>query len=299
LRYELDKMHKKPPTDPTKLPRTQEKFNTISVEYENLNRDLKAELLEFFLDRPNHFDNQFRLLMAFQSKIFSDGARAFNEYRAYIKPQSYYPPVQFSFDKTPPVADDANTTTTSTTTQNTTNNSRPVSTYNPVPTYTSTNTTNYNQAPPPTYTSNNTTYYEKQDTEPIDISFDPTAAIVHNKTVQQQTGRAVAGIAQNQQYQQQMGTGVANIAQSQAFQKQVGITMQSSNNQYVAALGKNEKVTQAVGTAVAVTATNKTVQQQVGNVVANTAQNEQFQQKVANSIAPPPTRPQRPTKPES
>jgi len=294
LRYDIEKMQKKPPTDPTKLPRAQERFNTISAEYENINRELKRELIEFLMDRPNHFDNEFKTLMTFQHQIFSEGARTFREYQQFLKPQSSFAPVEFSFAKIEPTAPTVDASAppsiSGSAANNTLPSAPPVVTKPPSyskPTTTTTTTTStrasnsYVTAPPPPI---NPQYSEEQNN-----SYIPTA-------VQQQAGKAVANAAQNTRVQQQAGAAVANVAQSKGFQNQLGSAMRSSENPYVVAMGNNEKVTQGVGSAIAFAATNKVVQQQVGSAVANAAQNEQIQQKVANSIAP--ATPQRPTRPQ-
>jgi len=297
LRYDIEKMQKKPPTDPTKLPRAQEKFNTISAEYENINRDLKRELLEFLLDRPHHFDNEFKIMMLFQNQVFSEGSRTFREYQHFLKPQSSFAPVEFNFAKIEPTAPTVDTSAPPSVTGSAANNvvpsAPPVVTKPSYSKSTTTTTTtsstsrnSYVTAPPPPM---NPQYIEEQDSN---TSYIPTA-------VQQQAGKAVANAAQNTRVQQQAGTAISNVAQSKGFQNQLGSAMRSSENPYVAAMGNNEKVTQGVGSAISFAATNKVVQQQAGAAIANAAQNEQIQQKVANSIAPStPQRPSRPQKPD-
>jgi len=293
LRYDIEKMQKKPPTDPTKLPRAQERFNTISTEYENINRDLKRELLEFLLDRPQHFDTEFKTMMIFQNQVFSEGARTFREYQHFLKPQSSFAPVEFNFAKIEPTAPSVDTSAPPSITGSAANNvvpsappvvTKPASSYSKSTT-TTTTSNSYVTAPPPPM---NPQYIEEQNSN---TSYIPTA-------VQQQAGKAVANAAQNTRVQQQTGAAVANVAQSKGFQNQLGSAMRSSENPYVAAMGNNEKVTQGVGSAIAFAATNKVVQQQAGAAIANAAQNEQIQQKVANSIAPSPSVPQRPARPQ-
>jgi hypothetical protein len=295
LRYDIEKMQKKPPTDPTKLPRAQERFNTVSTEYETINRDLKRELLEFLLDRPHHFDNEFKTMMIIQNQLFLEGSRTFREYQQFLKPQSSFAPVEFNFTKiepTAPAVDSAPPSITGSAANNVVPSAPPVvakpPSYSKSTTTTTTTTSSvprnsYVTAPPPPI---NPQYIDEQDSN---TSYIPTA-------VQQQAGKAVANAAQNTRVQQQAGAAIANVAQSKSFQNQVGSAMRNSENPYVVAMGNNEKVTQGVGSAIAFAATNQVVQQQAGAAIANAAQNEQIQQKVANSIAP--TTPQRPSRPQ-